>query len=94
MSVKALPVPATITDTKSFSGTEQISEGPSLCGQVAFEGFQVLHGLSQDGQLVELLSHVLTGRDHGGQLLDEVVHLIPPSFLDLAVRFPADTNGR
>lgn len=54
----------------------------------------MLHGLSQDGQLVELLSHVLTGRDHGGQLLDEVVHLIPPSFLDLAVRLPADANGR
>lgn len=54
----------------------------------------MLHGLSQDSQLVELLGHVLTGRDHGRQLLDEVVHLIPPSFLDLAVRLPAGTNAR
>ena len=54
----------------------------------------MLHGLSQDSQLVELLSHELTGRDHGGQLLDKVVHLIPPSFLDPAVRFPADEKKR
>lgn len=93
--VKALPVPATTTERERASERWRRRLRASLSGQVAFEGFQVLHGLSQDRQLVELLSHGLsrlTGRDHGGQLLDEAVHLVPPPFLDLVVRFPADVK--
>lgn len=49
----------------------------------------MLHGLPQDGEFVEFASEGLTGGDHGSQLVDEVVHLIPPPLLDLPVRLPA-----
>ena len=55
---------------------------------VTFEGFQMLHGLPQHSEFVKFTSHGLTGGDHGRQLINEVVHFIPPPLLNLAVRFP------
>lgn len=92
-SVKALLVPAARdqnhfrlnrTDLSDVCKTEGVLRGTS-------EGFQVMHGLPQHSEFVQLSGHGLAGRDHGRQLVNQIVHLIPPSLLNLAVRLPADT---
>lgn len=58
---------------------------------VTFEGFQMLHSLPQDCEFVKFSSHGLAGRDHGSQLINEVVHFIPPTLFNLTVRLPVGT---
>lgn len=48
----------------------------------------MLYSLPQHSEFVKLSSHGLTGRDHGRQLVNEVVHFIPPPLLNLTVRLP------
>lgn len=93
VSVKALLVPAARdqnlfrlnrTDLSDVFETQGVLRGTS-------EGFQVLHGLPEHGEFVEFSGHGLAGRDHCRQLVNQIVHFIPPSLLNLAVRLPADT---
>lgn len=55
-----------------------------------FEGLEVLHGHAQHSEFVELAGHGVTRGNHGRQLVDQVVHLVPPPFLNLAVWFPKE----
>lgn len=48
----------------------------------------MLNGLAEHCDLVHLAA--VAGRDHGGELIDEAVHFLPPPLLNLAVRLPAD----
>lgn len=52
-----------------------------------FKWFKVLHSHAEDSQLVQLTGQGAAGGYHGGQLVNEVVHLVSPPLLDLAVRF-------
>lgn len=54
----------------------------------------MLHSLPEHSEFVKFSSHGLTGRDHGGQLVDEIVHFIPPPLLNLAVRRPVHASDR
>lgn len=49
----------------------------------------MLHGHAQDRQLVQLAGHGVTGGHQRRQLVDEAVHLVPATLLDLAVRLSA-----
>lgn len=55
-----------------------------------FERFKVLHCLPENSELVHFTAHALAGGDHGGQLVNEIVHFIPPPLLNLAVRLSVD----
>lgn len=52
----------------------------------------MLHSHTQHSEFVELAGHRVTCGNHGRQLVDQVIHLVPPPFLDLAVRFPMDRS--
>lgn len=51
----------------------------------------MLHGHSEHSQFVKLTRYGVTGGDHGRQFVNEVVHFVPSSFLNLAVWFPVET---
>lgn len=57
---------------------------------VTFERFEVLNGHSKNSELVQFPGHGVTGRDHCRQLVNQVVHFVPPSFLNLTMRFSAN----
>lgn len=50
----------------------------------------MLYSLPQHSEFVKFTRNGLTGGDHGRQLVNEVVHFVPPPLLNLAVRFPVD----
>lgn len=57
---------------------------------LTFKRFEVLDCQAQYSQLVQLARHGVTGGDHARQLIDQIVHLVPPSLLNLTVRLPND----
>lgn len=56
--------------------------------RLTFERLEVLNGLAEHRDLVHLAA--VAGRDHGGELIDEAVHFLPPPLLGQAVWLPAD----
>lgn len=50
----------------------------------------MLHSHAKHSEFVELAGHGVTRGNHGRQLVDQVIHLVPPPFFNLAVRFPMD----
>lgn len=93
VSEKALLVPAARDQNHFRLNKPDLSDVFKTQGALrgTSEGFQVLHGLPEHSEFVQLSGHGLAGRDHGRQLVNQIVHFIPPSLLNLAVRLPADT---
>lgn len=58
------------------------------------ERLHVLHSHAQDRQLVQLAGHGVTGGHQRRQLVDETVHLVPATLLDLAVSLSAERQTR
>lgn len=48
----------------------------------------MLDGHAQHGELIQPAGHRVARRDHGRQLIDQAVHLVPSAFLNLAVGLP------
>lgn len=48
----------------------------------------MLDSHAQDRELVQLAGHGVTGGHQGRELVDEAVHLVPPTLLNLAVSLP------
>lgn len=95
VSEKALPIPAESTGAFRVNKNQHHWPLKSPRGlRSTFEGFQVLHSLPQHSEFVELSSHGLTGRDHGSQLINQIVHFVSPPLLNLTVRLPVGTFSR
>lgn len=57
------------------------------------ECLHVLDSHAQDGQLVQLPGHGVTGGHQWRQLVNEAVHLVPATLLNLAVSLSAEIQG-
>ena len=53
---------------------------------------EMLHGHSKNSEFIQPARHGVTGRNHGRQLVYQIVHLVSAALLDLAVGLPVDTG--